>query len=121
MTTVFHAWTYGRFIERYRATSGEKNFIERINESNFLGDSFSNRDAKKAIKAPIQFRRESQPQHLKRWFFVKNRPIHFHINSTSVIKVLLFRNNSTFKARNIKSVFYDSETISFLCPKISEL
>ena len=26
------------------------------------------------------------PQHLKRWFFFKNRPIHFHINRTTVIK-----------------------------------
>ena len=35
-------------------------------------------------KSPIQFRRESQSQHLKRSFFLKKRPIYFHINSTSV-------------------------------------
>ena len=29
-----------------------------------------------------------------------------------------FRNNSTFETRNVKSVFYGSETISFLGPKI---
>ena len=36
--------------------------------------------------SPIKFRRESQPPHFKRWYFHKNRPIHFHINSTSVIR-----------------------------------
>ena len=38
------------------------------------------------VRAPIQFSRERQLQLLKRWFFLKNRPIHFHINSTSVIR-----------------------------------
>ena len=32
-----------------------------------------------------------------------------------------FRKNSTFETRNIKSVYYGSETISFPGPKISEL
>ena len=30
MTTIIHAWPYGRFIEIYKATSGERNFIEQI-------------------------------------------------------------------------------------------
>ena len=60
MTTVFHAWAYGRFIEI--PDQG----------SNFLGGNFSNRD--------------NQPQHLRRWFFRRNRPIHFHINSKSVAR-----------------------------------
>ena len=30
-----------------------------------------------------------------------------------------FRKNSLFETRNIKSVYYDSETISFLGPKIA--
>ena len=52
--------------------------------SNFLGGSFSNRDN---TRVPIQFRRESQPQHPKKLLFLKNRHIHFHINSsTSVIR-----------------------------------
>ena len=38
------------------------------------------------VRAPIQFSRERQLQHLKRCFFLKDRPIHFHINSTSVIR-----------------------------------
>ena len=32
-----------------------------------------------------------------------------------------FRNNSTFETRNTKSVYYGSERISFLGPKIWEL
>ena len=32
-----------------------------------------------------------------------------------------FRKNSTFETRNIKSVYYGSETISFIGPKIWEL
>ena len=63
-------------LERYRATSGEKNFIERFKILIFMD----------AVLAPIQFRREGQPHHLKRWFFLKNRPTHFHINRTIVIR-----------------------------------
>ena len=47
--------------------------------------SFSNGDN---LRAPIQFRRESQPQHLKRLFFLKNRLIHCHNNSTGVIRLV---------------------------------
>ena len=40
LTTVFQAWPYGRFIqrerERYRATAGERNFIEWIKAPIFL-------------------------------------------------------------------------------------
>ena len=32
-----------------------------------------------------------------------------------------FRNNSTFKTKNIKPVYYGSETISFISPKIWNL
>ena len=52
-------------------------------QSNFLDGSFSNRDN---VRVPIQFGRESQQQNLKRLFFLKKRPIHFHINTTSVIR-----------------------------------
>ena len=66
--------------------------LHRTNQgSNFLGGSFSNRD----VRAPIQFGRESQPQHLKRWIFLNNRPIHFHINSTNVIRTVK-RNQLSF-------------------------
>ena len=37
--------------------------LQRVDEgSNFVGGSFRNRDI---VRAPIHFRRESQPQHLK--------------------------------------------------------
>ena len=84
MTTVFHAWLYGRFIEIQSNLRKKK--LHRTNQgSNFLGGSLSNR---MNVRAPIQFRRESQHQHLKRQFFLKNRPIPFHINSTSVIRLI---------------------------------
>ena len=82
MTTVFYAWLYGRFIEIQSNFRRKK--LHRTNQgSNFLGGSFSNRDN---VRAPIRFKRKSQPHHLKRLFFLKNRPVHFHINSTSVIR-----------------------------------
>ena len=49
--------------------------LHRTNQgSNFLWSSFSNREN---LRTSIQFRRERQPKHLKRWFFLKNSPIHF--------------------------------------------
>ena len=82
VATVFHGWPYGRFIEIHSHLRRKK--LHRTNQgTNFLGGSFSNRDN---VMAPIQFRRESHTQHLKRSFFLKNRAIHFHINSTSVIR-----------------------------------
>ena len=60
MTTVFHTGLYGRFIEIQRNLRRKK--LHRANQgSNFFGGSFSKRDNAKAL---IQFRRESQPQHL---------------------------------------------------------
>ena len=82
MTTVFHALPYGRFVEIQTNLRRQK--LHRNNQgSNFLGGSFSNRDN---VRAPIPFRRESQPKYLKRWFFLKNGPSHFHISSTSVVR-----------------------------------
>ena len=60
--TDYDAWSYGRVIEIKNNFSRKK--LHRTNEgSNFLGGSFSNRDN---VRAPIQFGRESRPQHLKR-------------------------------------------------------
>ena len=82
VTTVVQAWVYGRFIEIPSNLRRKK--LRRTNQGfNFLGGSFSNRNT---VSALIQFRRESQPQHLKRSFFLKNRPICFQINSTNVIR-----------------------------------
>ena len=64
MATVFRAWAYCRFIEIQSNFRWKK--LHRTNQSsNFLGGSFSNRDN---VRSSIQFRREDQPQHLKRWF-----------------------------------------------------
>ena len=82
MTTAFHAWAYGRFIEIQSKLRRIKFYRTNQNFDFLAGSSFSNRDN---IRPPIQFRRASQPQHLRRWFSHKNRPIHSHINSTSVI------------------------------------
>ena len=82
MITVFHAWRYGRFIE-IQSNLRRKKLNGTNQGSNFLGGSFSNRQN---VRTPIQFGRESHLQHLKRLFFLKKRPIHFHINSTSVIR-----------------------------------
>ena len=62
MTTVFYAKPYGRFIE---ITSNlKRNKLHRKNQSfDVFRGSFSDRDN---IRAPIQPRRERQPQHLKR-------------------------------------------------------
>ena len=79
MRTVLHARLYGRFIEIQNNLW--RNRLQRTNQgSNFFGSSFSNREN---VRAPIQFRRERQPKHLKRWFFPKNRHNHFYINSTT--------------------------------------
>ena len=65
MTAGFHARSYGRFIEIKRNIRGEK--LHRTNQGfNFLGSSCSNRDD---VRAPIQFRTETEPQYLKRHFF----------------------------------------------------
>ena len=82
MTTVFHKRLYGRFTEIQIYL--RKKRLHWINQgSSIFGSSFSNRDN---VKASIQFRREREPQHLKGWSFLKNRAIHLHINSMSVIR-----------------------------------
>ena len=79
--TVFHARPYGRFIEIL--SNLWRNKPHRTNQgSNFLRGSFSNREN---VRAPIQFRRERQPQHLQRLFFLKNRLIYVHINNAIVL------------------------------------
>ena len=65
VTTVFHAWAYGRFVEM-QSNLRRKKLYRTSQGSHFLRGDFSNRDN---VIDPIQFRRESQHQHLKRWFF----------------------------------------------------
>ena len=76
-TAVFHAWPYGWF-KVIQSNLRRKKLHIKNRLFNSLGGFFSNRDN---VRAPIQFRRESQPQHLKRQFFLTNKPINFHINS----------------------------------------
>ena len=77
MTTIFHMQQYGGFIE-IRSNLKRKKL-------HLLEGTFNNRDN---VRVSIQFRRESQPQHLKIKFFLKNRPIQFYFNSTSVIRLV---------------------------------
>ena len=86
MTTV-------RYIDREQ----EKNKLHRMNLApNFLGGSFRNRDN---LTASLQWGRESQAQHLKRCFFLKNRPIHVQI----VEPVLLDQSNKPRVFPTLKS------------------
>ena len=106
-TTVFHARPYDRFIEIQSHLRRKK--LHRMNQgSNFLGGSFSNRDN---VRTPIKFGRESQPQHLKRLFFLNKRSIHFHINSASVIRPVK-QNKFSFPVLKSTSHFLPQSTVS---------
>ena len=78
MTTLLHTWPYCRVKEQHH---------ERETSQNESRLQFSRRQCqqRKRLRVPIQFGRKRQPQHLKRRFFLKNKLIHFHINSTSFI------------------------------------
>ena len=87
MTTVVHAWPYGRFIETQRNLRRKKR--HRMNQgSNFFGGSFSNRGN---VRAPIQLRRESQPSTFKDDFPLRIDPSIF----TLIVPVLLDQSNET--------------------------
>ena len=87
MAAIFYAWLYGRFIEIQSNFRRKK--LHRTNQgSSFLGGSFSNRDN---VRAPIQFRRESQPQHLKNDSFWRADPSIF----ISIAPVLLDGSHET--------------------------
>ena len=79
ITLVFHTWYIYKDIEQ-----PQEEKLHKTNQgSNFLEGCFSDRDN---VRAPIQFGRKNQSQYLKRSFFLKNKPFHFHINTTSVIR-----------------------------------
>ena len=86
MTTIFHAWLYGRFIEIQSNLWRTK--LHRMSQgSNFLGDSFSNRDN---IRAPIQFSRERVNLNIvKDYFSSRANPSIF----TLIAPVLLDQSN----------------------------
>ena len=84
MTTAFYAWLYGRFIEIY--SNLRRKILHRTNQGS--GGSFNNRGN---IRAPIQFRRETQPQHLKDDFSWRTDLSIF----ASIAAVLLDQSNKT--------------------------
>ena len=108
MTTAFHAWKYSRF--KAIQSNFRRKKLHRTNQgSNFLGANFSNRND---VRAPIQFRRESQPLYLKRWFFLKKWPIHFQISSTSVSRPVKKKTSGIFLALKSTSHFLPQSTVS---------
>ena len=84
MTTVFHAWPYGRFIEIKRNLWRKKLHITNPG-SNFLGGSLT---IAIMLESQSNFEEKVNPSILKDYFFLKNRPIHFHINIASVIRLV---------------------------------
>ena len=108
MTTVFHSWPrYGRFMEIKQLQ--QKETSQSQSRLNFLGGSCHNRDN---VRASTQFRRESEPQHLKRLFF-HNRPIHFCINSTNVIRLIQVSFSSIEINKPLSSPVYSVSRIRF--------
>ena len=104
---MFHTWSYGIFVDIHSNLRRKK--IHRTNErSNFLVGTFSSQDN---VRAQIQFRNESQPQHLKRWFFLRNRPSIF----TSIAPAFLDKLNETssvFPALKSTCHFLPQSTVS---------
>ena len=81
MTKVLYARLDSRFTEIKCNLKRIK--LHRVNQgSSWFKGSISNRN--NAI-APTQFKRERQRQYLKGLFSIKNRPIHLHINSNTII------------------------------------
>ena len=109
MTTVFHTWLHGRFIE-IQSNLMRKKLHRMKQDSNFFWRQFfSNRDN---VRASIQFRRENQLQHLKRYF--SSRTDLFIFNS-SLAPVLLDWSNKTsrvFPALKSTSHFLPQSTVS---------
>ena len=89
------------------ATSGERNFTERIKTPIFLEEVL-------AIEIMFQFRRETQPQHCKRLVFLKKRPIHFYITSPSVIRPEK-QNQLSFFCHEINKLFTAGSNLDHSC------
>ena len=103
--TVFEARPYGRFTEIQSNLRRKK--LHKTNQgSSFLGCCFSNRNN---VRAPIQFRRERESQHLKRWFFFKS--FHFHIISTKIIRLAKWNQLSISELKST-SHFLPQSTVS---------
>ena len=81
MTTVIHAWVYGREQPQEKDTSWNKLRFQ-------FSDNFTNRDN---LRASVRFRRESQPTILKYDFSSRTDPSIF----VSIAPVLLDWSNKT--------------------------
>ena len=107
MATVFDPKLYGRFTEL-------QNYLRRKNllaqqGSNFVGGSFSNRGN---VRALFQFRKEKDYHSILKFFFLENRPIHFQINSASLIR-LVKQNQLSFSSIEIKKPSLYQSTVSY--------
>ena len=97
MTRVFHKRIWGRFI-----------VIQSNLRRKKLCRKGGNRDN---IRAPIQLRTKRQTQHLKGSYLLKNKPIHFHINSTIVIRLVKW-NKFSFSSIKLSKSFPVQSAIS---------
>ena len=79
MKTVVHARAYGRFIEIQNVR--RKKVHRTSQDSNFLGDSFSNRDNRRSPK-PI-LKRKTTPASYKIIFLSRTDPSIFTSNKKS--------------------------------------
>ena len=104
MTTVFHAWPYGRLIEIQSNLRRKK--LHRTNQGSiFLGGTFSNRYN---VRAPTQFRK-TNPSNLKEDFSSRTNSSIF----TPIAPVLSDRSNEIswlFPALKSRSHFLPQST-----------
>ena len=102
MTKIFNARLYDRFVEIQIQvqSSFKRKKLHRTNQgSNYLRGSFSNRD----VAAP-NLEDKDNPSLLKKLFFLKNRPIHYHLISAGVIRPVKRNNLSFSSVENDKSL-----------------
>ena len=57
----------------------------------FLGGRFSDRDN---VRVKIQIRRKTKLHCFRKWFFIRDRPIHFYLNSFTVFWMVQWMNLS---------------------------
>ena len=94
MTTVSHARPYIN-LQRYRETSGERNFIEQTRAPIFLKTILA---IEIMLEPRYNLEKKDAPSILKDHFFQGHT--HFHFNSTSVVR-LVRRNQLSFTSFEI--------------------
>ena len=108
MTTVFHAWPYGRFIEIKSNLRRKK--LHRTSQGSNLLTQFNSNSNRDNGRIPIQFRIESQPSILKDDFFLITDSSIF----TSIASALLDWSNKpswVFQALKSTSHFFPQSTV----------